>query len=425
VSHLKYSGVLLILIFGFLETQAMAQAQDSSHQSSSCSEMEVFDFAMGMCMPLPMAGMPMQMLMLRGNSFLTGVTESGPRGREGIAIPNMLMIDLGESVGDSHYFNVEYMGTFERWTFPERGYPELFQIGEENLQGEPFLDAQHPHSSPTMGLTLSDTISLGDGKNHIKIFAAPRGEATDGPVAFMHRPTGMVNPDAPLGHHIGQDVGHLTSSVVGESLQVGKTHYEASVYHGAEPSPESVDLPLGKIDSYSVRLIQELSEKNTVMVSYGYVSEPESSQPDILFERRYSASFYSQQSLEQGWDLDNALIYGNVTNYDHSSSLTSLTEEFYLHSHRPSQYWGRLEVLQRTPEQLEIQTSGDFREGLWLGSLTLGYSNRLKAWESSQLNAGMSLTSALLPSEFQSAYGGNPWSGKVFLQLSGMKMWEL
>jgi len=27
-----------------------------------------------------------------------------------------------------------------------------------------------------------------------------------------------------------------------------------------------------------------------------------------------------------------------------------------------------------------------------------------------------------LPGDFRSAYGGDPWSGKIFLQLGGMKM---
>src|SRR6185437_3841264 len=82
----------------------------------------------------------------------------GPRGREAFSAPNMFMADLGSSVGDRQYFNVDLMGTFERWTFPHDGTPELLQIGARQADGIPFLDAQHPHSSPIMGLTLSDTI---------------------------------------------------------------------------------------------------------------------------------------------------------------------------------------------------------------------------------------------------------------------------
>src|SRR5262249_45983389 len=155
----------------------------------------------------------------------------------------------------------DYMGTFERWTFPDRGYPELLQIGETDENGVPFIDAQHPHSSPIMGLTLSDTIRLETSreKDYLKFFFAPRGESTDGPIAFMHRPSGMANPDAPLGHHVGQDVGHISSTVIGASLKLGETRIEASTFNGTEPEPDKVDLPLGPPNSYAVRLIEEFS----------------------------------------------------------------------------------------------------------------------------------------------------------------------
>ena len=198
-----------------------------------CTEMEVWDVGMGMCMPLPMADMPMSMVMVHGNAFGAYVTESGPRGRDALVSPNMIMLDVGKTYGDLHYINLDVMVTTEKWTFPENGYPELLQIGEEKANGDPYLDAQHPHSSPIMGLTLSDTIKLGPGeKDHLKVFFAPRGGATDGPVAFMHRPTGMMNPDAPLGYHIGQDVGHITSTVIGGSFKKRKIRFEASAFHG-------------------------------------------------------------------------------------------------------------------------------------------------------------------------------------------------
>ena len=147
---------------------------------------------MGMCMPSAMAGMPMQMFMIHGNSFFMQTVEEKPRGRDAFSVPHMLMIDAGTSVGEQHYINLDFMGTLERWTFPTNGTPELFQIGESQADGTPFLDAQHPHSSPIMGLTLSDRISL-SGKNQAMIWGAPRGESGDGPIAFMH---GGVGPNS-------------------------------------------------------------------------------------------------------------------------------------------------------------------------------------------------------------------------------------
>src|SRR4051812_26960550 len=97
-----------------------------------CGDMEIWDYATAMCAPYPMAGMRMKMGMVHGNAFLVGISESGPRGTTKIAAPNMVMLDLGSSLGDYQYVNLDVMGTAELWTFPKSGYPELLQVGEEN-----------------------------------------------------------------------------------------------------------------------------------------------------------------------------------------------------------------------------------------------------------------------------------------------------
>jgi hypothetical protein len=276
-----------------------------------------------------------------------------------------------------------------------------------------------------MGLTLSDTIKLGVGeKDHLKVFFAPRGESTDGPIAFMHRPTGMVNPDAPLGHHIGQDVGHISSTVIGGSLKLGNTRFEASTYHGAEPEPTQVDLPIGAPDSGSFRVIEEFTPTFMAMASFAYVNAPEPNEPDISYELRYSASIYNQFHLSDAWTLNNALIYGSVTQYDHASLLNSFAEEFWFHGVHPN-IWGRIEVLQRTPAELEVATAPNQNTGRWVAAVTLGYTHQLADLSGVRLGLGGSVTKDFLPDEFVASYGGSPWSGKVFLQIGGMGMWGL
>lgn len=415
-----FSTVLLILL-----TATTAAAQDSVGPSD-CSAMEVWDVGMGMCMPLPMAGMPMRMFMVHGNGFGTYISEQGPRGQDAVSAPNMFMVDLGTSLGDLHYLNLDYMGTAELWTTPGSGYPELLQIGENRSNGQPFLDAQHPHSTPLMGLTLSDTIKLGsEEKDHLKLFFAPRGESTDGPVAFVHRPTGMVNPDAPLGHHIGQDVGHISSTVIGGSFKIGGTAIEASTFHGGEPQPTQVDLPMGTPDSGAFRVIEEFSPDHMAMASLAYVDAPEPSDPDISFELRASASVYSHFRLPGEWQFHNALIYGAITRYDHASVLNSFLEEFWIHRDHPN-FWGRIEVLERTAAELQIASASDQNTGQWVAAFTLGYTQNVARIGGTQIGIGGSVTEDLLPSEFADAYGSShPWTGKIFIQASGMGMWGL
>lgn len=394
--------------------------------SAGCSEMEVWDYAMGMCQPFPMGGMPMRMLMFHGNAFANYTAASGPRGRDGFTIPNMFMIGGGSSVGDAQYFSLDFMGTVEKWTYPRAGYPELLQIGEENGDHQPYVDAQHPHSSPIMGLTLSDTISLGHEKDHVKVFVAPRGQSTDGPVAFMHRPSGMANPDAPLGHHLGQDAGHIASTVIGSSLRLGGTNVEASTFNGEEPEPDHVDLPIGTPNSYALRLTQEIHPGFFVMASGAYVKEPEAHgmyRPDHLW--RYSASIYRNQlDIGRGWIVDDALIWGMIRNYDGASVLHSFGKEF-AGVRGSATIWGRVEVLQRTPGQLLVSGVANLTRPRWVGAFTLGYTHKIARLDFSTVGLGGAFTQNLLPSVYRPTYGGNPYSVKVFLQLSGMKGWDL
>ena len=387
-----------------------------------CDENQVWDYSFGSCRQLVMAGMPMSMWMIHGNAFLVQTVQEGARGRNRFTVPNMVMAEAGRSVGNKHYLDANLMLTAERWTYPKEGYPELFQIGERNQDDQPYVDGQHPHSSPIMGLTFSDTVRLGDGKDHVRIFFAPRGQATDGPTAFMHRPTGMINPDAPLGHHIGQDVSHISSTVLGASFGFGQTRFEASTFHGEEPEPTKVDFPLGNLNSYAARLIYEFSDDFSAMASAAQVKDPESHDPTLDKVSRYSASAYFQNHLKDGWMLHDAFVFGLVNNYDHVSALRSVLYEFWLHSDQPSNYWGRIELVERTGAQLNITSFAKPLDPHWVTALTAGYTYNLAKFENSKLGLGGSLTKNFAPSEFKDAYGGDPWSGKIFIQLTGMKM---
>ena len=331
------------------------------------------------------------------------------------------MADIGTSIGDHHYINLDFMGTAERWTFPRSGYSQILQVGEENADHQPFVDAQHPHSSPVMGLTLSDTIAFGRGSDHVKISFAPRGEATEGPVAFMHRPTGMVNPDVPLGHHIGQDVGHISGTVVAASFRLWNTTFEASTFNGQEPNPMAVDLPMRSPDSYAMRLIQQLTPYAFVMASLGYVKNPEAELDHI---QRYSISLFGDRKFSDGWRIANALMWGLVNGYDRASALNSLNDELLFQRHADS-FWGRFEMLQRTPDELLIAGIDEPEHGRWVTVITLGYTREFTSSNEFHLGVGGSFTKNFLPPDFHSGYAGDPVLARLFVQVSGLSMWNL
>jgi hypothetical protein len=384
--------------------------------------MEAWDVDMQMPMPFPVTHMPMTMLMLHGYGFFEAIAEEGvERGRADFSGPNMFMADLGTSVGDKQYLNLDLMLTTDLWLVPKAGTPELLQIGENQADGAPFVDSQHPHSSPIMGLTLSDTIALADDKSNLKLFFAPRGESTDGPIDYMHRITGMVNPDTPLGHHIGQDVGHISSTVLGESLKLGGFHVEASIFNGSEPDPTQVDLPLGTLNSCAFRVIQEFSPNFMAMASYAWVGTPE---PGIANDQRYSSSLYFHTALSRSWSFHNTLVYGGIANFDNASFLSSFLDEILFNSAKSSIY-ARIEVLQRTPNELEIPDLADPNSGRWVAAITLGYSHQVVAWDGWELRAGASITNDQVPAEYSQNYSGNPFTYKFFFQLGGSQMHDL
>ena len=437
-----------------------ADAKEEKHHSSvaemgpetlwqtpgDCGTMSVWDTNMAMCMPLTMPGMPMQMLMLHGNIFGTRVTTQGPRGGHAFVSTQMVMVDAGTSVGDNHYLNLDVMLTAEKWTVPFSGTPLLLQYGDLNHLSAPYIDNQHPHHSPIMGLTLSDTIWLGKDKNHIKIYFAPRGEATDGPLPFPHRLTGVINPDAPLGHHTAQDLSHISSTVFGASLKLGQFRYEASVYNGREYSPDVVTLPVRIPNSLSARVIFELNDQWSFYLSHGFIYSGEG---------RTSASVYSHLALPGGeWKFHNSLIWGLDT-FPGATPLNSFNEEFLFRS-KAHRIWGRVEVLQRSSGELGIFRLYDPFTGLlikhggvgipfnwapppaspfakvlppiadWVAAITLGYTYNFSSWKEVDLGIGGSITKDLIADVYRPYYGGSdPWSAKIFVQMGGMKMWEL
>jgi hypothetical protein len=417
---------VFLLIFS-LNSYGQDEDEHAHHHhltyDSDCSDEEYFDPQMVMCVPRPGEYTNKLHSMIHGNAFAVGQSSSGPRGRNALAAPHMLMIDSGTSLDTNNYLNLELMLTGERWTFPNTGNPELLQLGEENSYGQPFIDAQHPHSSPFMGITLSNTIKLPAGKNHAKIFYAPQGASTSGPIAFMHRPTGMVNPDAPLGHHLGQDSGHISNNIIGGALQLWNLRIETSAFSGTEPKPTEVGLStFGRINSYALRLTQEFTPTFWIMGSAAIITSPEPEHISLSSRVQYSLSAYSESEIFEEQPLLNTFILG-FTRDDDQSPLRSVGEEFLL-PFMKSKFWGRFELIERRPEDLLVPSS-DPESARWIPVLTLGFTQTLFYYGQTEFSLGTSVTHSFLPAEFANAYGGDPWTGKVFLQIMGMDAFDL
>jgi hypothetical protein len=389
----------------------------------TCPGNESWDNAMSMCMPSASSSTAPAVVSGKFNAFGVFDIAQGPRGVDQFAAPNMIMIDAGRTLGMRQFLNLDLMGTAELWTYPQHGYPELLQIGEARSDGTPYVDAQHPHSSPIMGLTLSDTINL-DSSRTLRLFFAPRGESTDGPVAYMHRDSARDDPDAPLGHHVGQDVGHISSTVIGTQLDLQRIIVEASVFNGTEPSPTKVDLPIGSLDSEGVRITYALAPAHRVMASIAHVEQQDPLYPGTTSASRLSASLYDHIALAGVGGVDHTFIVGSITRHPAGSALTSFLDEAVL-QRGVCDFWGRIEVLQRMSSELQIPTAvGSTDEKRWVSALTLGYTHWSAPSGDLQVGIGSSVTADALPDEWSTAYGGRtPLTVRFLVQIRGSGRW--
>jgi hypothetical protein len=385
-----------------------------------CALNEAWDNSMNMCMPSASSAGSRTLVSGQFNIFGVFSLMQGPRGVDQFAAPDMFMLDVARAFTSRQLFGLDLMGTTELWTYPQRGYPQLLQIGEEHSDGQPFVDAQHPHTSPIMGLTLSDTVSLQSSAT-LKLFFAPRGESTDGPIAFMHRDSARDDPDAPLGHHVGQDVGHISSTVLGAQLDLGQIVVEASAFNGTEPNPTVVDLPLGPLNSEALRVTYAITPDHRVMASAANVEQTDPEYPGTTSATRLSASLYDHVALGDLGVLDHTLIVGSITRHPTDSPLTSFLDEAVL-ERGSSDFWGRMEVLQRLASELEIPTSpvppSDVKH--WVAALTLGYTHWSFQYRSFQIGFGSSLTVDVVPAEWAGEYGSRtPLTLRFIIQVRG------
>ena len=189
------------------------------------------------------------MLMGHGNAFLQYLRESGARGSGQTGSINWLMGMAHRPIGGGCLM-LRGMVSLEPWTIAGCGYPDLLATGEF-CDGGAIHDRQHPHDV-FMELAAQYEHPLGKGIR-LQLYGGPVGEPALGPVAFMHRVSGLANALAPITHH-WFDSTHITCGVVTAGLYGTRWKVEGSAFNGREPDEERTDFDLGRMDSGSGRV---------------------------------------------------------------------------------------------------------------------------------------------------------------------------
>jgi hypothetical protein len=342
-------------------------------------------------------------LMLHGQAFLIYNHQGGPRGDTQVASTNwgMLMAMRPLAGGLLHLHG---MASLEPWTLGDRGYPLLLQSGES------LVDRQHPHDL-FMELAVMYERRIA-GPLGGSIYVAPVGEPAIGPVAFMHRPSAEGDPLATLAHH-WQDATHITFGVVTAGLFTRTWKLEGTVFNGREPDGERRDFDFRPLDSYGVRLSANPATRWALSASYGYLDSPEASEPEE-YQHRIGASAMHVRPTRAG-HVSTSLVYGANRHAGSSAFDHSLVLESNVHAGR-NNFFGRLSVVQKDAEDLDLDLPGDPRFDIY--SLSLGMIREVGRLGHASFGFGGRVGVSLVPANLEAEYGSRiPAGVAVYLRV--------
>ncbi|MBN9591685.1 MAG: hypothetical protein J0I02_05560 [Alphaproteobacteria bacterium] len=168
----------------------------------------------------------------------------------------------------------------------KRGYPLLLAAGETADGTTHLVDRQHPHDL-FMELSASYSHRLSEQDSAFVYFGYP-GEPAFGPAVFMHRASGMDNPQAPISHH-WLDSTHITFGVVTAGFVHQNWKLEMSRFTGREPDQYRFNFDSARFDSTAARLSWNPDSNWSLQASWAFLKSPEQLSP-LENETRYSLS---------------------------------------------------------------------------------------------------------------------------------------
>jgi len=367
------------------------------------------------------------MYMLHGNLFIRynnqDFAHKGSRGGDKFDAPSWFMFMVQRKVGEKNLFHFSSMFSLDPLLVGGYGYPLLFQSGEA-YKGKALVDRQHPHDLfSELSVSYSHAFSK---KTDAFIYLGYPGEPALGPVAFMHRPSALYNPDAPLSHH-WSDATHITFGVATLGVRVSDVKLEGSLFTGREPNDMRYDFDKPRFDSYSGRLSYNPSENWALQVSHGFIKSPEELHPDENINRTTASAIYSLPLKNNGW-INVSSVYGLNKIKDHSGENSFLLEASW--KIKSFTLYSKYEYVEKSVEELSLDESVYGADALFpVNALTLGLNYDLLHIGKTNISAGGQFTYYNADNRLNSLYGKNPMAFEVFLKIypvfmkmHGMKM---
>jgi hypothetical protein len=319
------------------------------------------------------------------------------------------LMGSGERLLGNGRLIVDTMISLEPFTVPAEGSPQLFQTGE-SYQRTPLVNHQHPHD---LVMALGGTYRYVRPRKTYIFGAALVGEATLGPVAFMHRESARNNPQVPLTHHF-MDSTHITTGVVRAGVETRGFTIEGSVFRGAEPDENRTNIERPALDSWAARLVWKRGPWSA-QFSGGLLHEPEWYEP--YDHTRFTASIgfngrIGSRRLDAtiGWGQNRAKVVQNgVSNGE--------MLEWNLEASKTLQLYGRAEIMERQLFGLGLHPRGFEHPHFYhhMDALTLGAVRDLIATRWTRLGIGGDITLYHMSPDLLQYYEGSH-SYHVFLR---------
>lgn len=358
------------------------------------------------------------LVMLHGFGFVQYDKQGGPRGDEQWGSLNWAMMMASRDLLGGR-FEARTMLSLDPATVTNRGYPLVLQSGEA-YRGQPLVDRQHPHDfwmelAVMYERALSRSIA-------VTAYAAPAGEPALGPVAFMHRPSAMDNPVAPLGHH-WQDATHISFGVLTGGFFGPRWKLEASAFNGREPDEQRWDFDRIHLDSYAGRLTVNPDSSWSVSAAYGFLKSPESLRPTESTHRITASLLQGKKIGREGeGQLATALIWG--ANRRSGRTTQSLLAEAEAILGRRHTLWGRVELTQKTAEDLVLPTGpGGFAPDstFSVAAVSVGYIREVGRTSWATVGVGLQGTLNVVPIALDPIYGSRaPLGGMILVRIRAL-----
>lgn len=332
--------------------------------------------------------------------------QGGPRGSRQTFAQSMLM-GMAQRPFAGGTLGIRAMISLDP-TIGKTGYPLLFQTGETADGQTPLVDRQHPHDL-FMELAASYSHAI-DNVSSAFIYAGLPGEPALGPTAYMHRASGMDNPEAPLTHH-WLDATHITFGVLTAGYVWRNVKVEASVFNGREPDQFRWNIETRKLDSASARLTWNPTPAWSLQVSHGRLDSPELLEPDMSIKSTTASASY--EHTFGGMMSQTTLAWGR-NRKDTGVDTNGYLLESSMHVVKDTTLFGRFEKV----ENDELFEEGEALHGQVFNvrKLSVGFVQDLFSAGKVKFGAGALVSKYWAPSVLTPVYGGSPSSYMVFFR---------